>query len=76
MSQNKLRNFRLDDDRWNQFQEQAKQRETSASAEIVRFIDLYLAGFEFPESPGEVAPKSTLENILERIELLEGKRVA
>jgi hypothetical protein len=76
MGQNKLRNFRLDDDRWNQFQELAKQRDTSASAEIVRFVDLYLAGFEFPESPSDVAPKSTINSILERIEALEGKRVA
>jgi len=52
-----LRNFRLDDDRWNAFKQAAGDNGASASAELARMIDLYLQGaIPQPDGKPTVAP--------------------
>jgi hypothetical protein len=72
----KLRNFRVDEDRWQRFKSACQARGTNASAELLRFVELYLAGYEFPDSPEEVAPKRVIEDLRSRLEVLEGKWIA
>ncbi len=43
-----MRNFRLDDDRWNSFRQECDRRGTTSSSAIVQFVEWFSIGGEVP----------------------------